>query len=101
MKTEEIRNLIVENAKNNLNLVIAQFYEPSDNEKEEIKNAAVNPDNWKRMSKYKEKHPLIVRHIVGEIHREFNCKPLDDQLRAEVITSPDDTEVLSIDVRGE
>ena len=59
--------------------------------------AACAPKSWKRMSKGKTHWS---DHVQG-IERCFDCRPFDDQLRADVVTDPTDTTILTLTVQGE
>jgi len=100
--TKFLKEFIVSNLKDNIDEIIrTEFCDLEEGDDKEIRDAALDERSWKRFSKRKETHPLIIRYEIGEIHREFDCRPLDDQLRALIITDPSDSKILSITVGGE
>jgi len=62
-------------------------------------SAASVERNWKRISKAKV--GKFTRFPEDSVERVFDCKPLEDQLRAYVITDATDDQILSLVVQGE
>lgn len=89
--TESLRDVIALWCQGHTEHVRAQFV-PDDESQEEAVRASGLPKNWRRRSK---------ERVAAGILRGFNCYPLDDQLRAYVTTTPDDSTILSIEVIGE
>lgn len=87
--TERLRSVIALFAKSSAAHITAQFVPPSP----EAAAAATVAANWRRITKQCLPN--------GCIERVFDCRPLDDQLRATVITDSRDTAVLSVSIEGE
>ncbi len=89
ISTGQCKNLIVQEITNSISKILSFGFSQSEAEE------ALKVSNWKRESKGKQ---------FGEgpnIERAFDCRPLDSQLRAYVITDPTDTIVIHISISGE
>lgn len=89
--TEQCKQLIVKFCADNKDYINRQFTE---NLSEEIYSKVLEPRNWRRRSKGMD-------YSGRGIERSFDCRPLDDQLRAYVITDVTDEKVLGLTVQGE
>lgn len=111
--TEKCKHEIVKWVLTHENVIVDQFVEdlPPSSSGQIILSAA-NPNNWKRICKNKIDHKsgcssFFPRNSFYRIDvtrgwwRTFDCKPFDDQLRADVITDEKDENILYIDVHGE
>lgn len=78
--TEDCREAIVEACRTRAPALRAQFSPPLTDVQWQ---AALNPKNWKRVSKRKGDSEE------GTWVREFDCRPFDDQLRATVQSTDD------------
>ena len=89
MSTELCKTAIVDFLKQRPGHVAAQFVDTEGKSVEEFESDALQPKNWRRMSKTGS----------GQVIREFDCKPYDDQLRARVVTDQD--QITLVEVFGE
>jgi hypothetical protein len=96
MNSQDIKKHIALRASQSPGEIDAQFG-PEDGDTPS--KAAVVAANWKRMSK--RRVGKYARFPEDCWERGFDCKPLDDQLRAYVITDSLDENILSIVIQGE
>lgn len=90
------KEFIVDFCNRNRTKVVSQ-YVPQGTQQEidrDIYFPTLKASNWKRISKRRD-------WTMGTIERIFNCVPLDDTLRATVVTDDTDTTVLELRVEGE
>lgn len=83
---DSMKSAIVDHAKSHLSDILEQFTE--DTNSEEIRDAVSDVDNWRfRFSSRLEDE---------SVEWCFNCEPLDDQLRAYILTDAANTKILRI-----
>lgn len=109
LSTDELRPEVARLAASRIDDIMSEFVPGTEDRAVMLANVS-DPKNWKRIQKYRDDNDLVDNYglAAGSYPagsrgwmRVFDCKPLDDQLRAYVVTDPDDKVIVSCEFEGE
>lgn len=109
LTTGTLRPEVAKLAASKIDAIMGEFVPGTEDRSVMLANVS-DPKNWKRVEKRRDDNDLVRAYGLNPGSypdgsrgwvRVFDCGPLDDQLRAYVVTDPDDSVIVSCEFEGE